>query len=818
MINGLLYDLRFTLRGLRHDRTYTFAAVAMLALAIGLNATVFTIVEAMLFRGAPLVKRSDRLVYLQEHRPLGGCCIAYPDFEEWRAEARTFAGLAFVGSGAIALRDGDGRPVDTRATTVSANTFGLLGVPPVLGRDFTPADEIPGAPAVAILNHRFWESRFGSRADIVGLTVHLNGKPATIVGVMPERFDFPIPIEDNLWIPTTVTPDWHRRDFAGAGGFTAIGRLRDGASLREARAELETINRRLEVAYPATNRQLVPTLATHSEFNSGRDAAMIWGSLWTAAWFVLLIACANVANLTLVRTMGRWREFATRIALGSGVARMVRQIVMESLVLAAISGTLGWWITIWSVRTWTAVTASRYQVLDYTIDSGTLAYLVAISIAAAIVCSLAPISRIVRLGVNGALKGDARGVTQGLRAKYLAAGLVAAQMALAIVLLSGAGVLVRSFVAIVGADTGVHHPERILMGSLRLPSDKYPNEATRRQYFDRAEAALKTMTGVEAEAVASTIPVKYDAGSRAFEIEGRPQPPEARESAGFLRTGSGYFRVVGAATISGRDFTDGDRATTTPVAIVNESFAARFWAGKSPIGTRLREMNRSTPGEWRTVVGVVSNVLQNDPLRQQFKPLVYIPFQQEAAPPRAFFLLRTAAPPDQIAEAVRTAVQRLDPDVLLDEFGTLKANFAFARDFMDAKHSELGKHAKVTPIFALIALLLSAIGLYAVIAYSVSQRTKEIGVRMAIGAAARDIRRLIFREGLRPVGLGLLVGLTMSLGVNRVLQSQLVGVSAYDPVTLATASAVLMLVALFACQIPSRRALRIEPAVALRHD
>jgi putative ABC transport system permease protein len=356
------------------------------------------------------------------------------------------------------------------------------------------------------------------------------------------------------------------------------------------------------------------------------------------------------------------------------------------------------------------------------------------------------------------------------------------------------------------------------MGSLRLPSDKYPNEATRRQYFDRAEAALKTMTGVDAEAVASTIPVKYDAGSRTFETEGRPLPPEARESAGFVRAGSGYFRVVGAATISGRDFTDDDRATTMPVAIVNESFAARFWGGKSPIGTRLREMNRSTPGEWRTVVGIVSNVLQNDPLRQQFKPLVYIPFQQEAPPPRAFFLLRTAVPPDQISDAVRTAVQKLDPDVLLDEYGTLKANFAFARDFMDAGHSELGKHAKVAPIFALIALLLSAIGLYAVIGYSVSQRTKEIGVRMAIGATPHHVRILIFREGMLPVTFGLLAGLTLSLAVNRILQSQLVGVSPYDPATLATAPAVLIVVALIACQLPSRRALRVDPAIGLRHD
>ncbi len=817
-LDGFIYDLRFTLRGLRRDRTFTLAAIAMLTLAIGLNTTVFTIVDAMLFRGFPLVKRSARVLFLQETTPTGGCCLSYADFEEWQVEAHTFDGMAFVGSGPIALRDGNGRPIDIRATTVSVNAFGLLGVPPLLGRDFTSADAVPGAAPVAILNHRFWESRFGKRADIIGLTVHINGAPATIVGVMPERFDFVIPIEDDLWLPLVVTSEMHRRDFTGVRGFGAIGRLRDGASLKTARAELETINRRLELAYPATNRQLVPKVATHSEFNSGRDAAMIWGSLWAAAWFVLLIACANVANLSLVRTMGRWREFATRIALGAGIGRMVRQIVIESLVLAAVAGTFGWWITTWCIHTWITVTASRYQALDYAIDSGTVAYLVAISVVAAIVCSLAPISRILQPGVNGALKGDARGVTQGLPGKRLSAGLVAGQMALAIVLLSGAGVLVRSFVSIVGAETGVRDPEHILVGSMRLPSDKYPTGASRLRYVDRAEAALKSTAGVDDESVAGTIPVKYGGGSRAFEIEGRPTSSDGEEPIGFLRTGSNYFRVVGAPAISGRDFNDGDRATTLPVAIVNESFVARFLPGQSPIGMRLRDVVRGTPAQWRTVVGVAPNVLQNDPLRQQFKPLVYIPFQQEAPTSRSFFMARTNVPPQQILEAVRAAVQSIDPDVLLEEFDTMRGSFAFARDFMDAEHSELGKHAKVAPIFAAIALLLAAIGLYAVIAHSVSQRTREIGVRIAIGAASRDIRRLILSEGMRPAAFGLIIGLMASLGVNRLLQSQLVGVSPYDPVTLATAPVVLVLVALVACLVPTRRAQRVDPAVALRHE
>ena len=816
LLDVILDDLRAALRALRRDRAYSVAAIAMLALAIGLNVTVFTVMDAILFRGYPLVRGNDRLLYLQERGPSGVCCIAYLDFEEWRAHAQSFAALAFVGGAPITFRDGDGRPLDMRTTTVSANTFGLLGVVPMLGRDFAPADEGPGAAPVLILNHRFWESRFGARADVVGSTVHINGTPATIIGVMPERFDFPTKAQADFWIPLPHTPELLRRGVT-AGGFAAVGRLRDGVSEDEAHAELNTINRRLAVAYPESNRGVVPTVATHSGTNSGRDARLIWGSLWAGAWFVLAIACANLANLTLLRTMGRWRESSIRLALGGGLPRMLRQTFVESLLLAGVAGALGWWITTWSVRTWEAVTDSQYQVLDYTVDSRTLAYLVAVSAAAAIMCAVAPIGRVMQLGVSGAFTADARGVTLGPSARRLAAGLVAVQMALAIVLLSGAGVLVRSFVTIVGAETGVRAPERLLMGLLRLPSDTFPTPEARLGYFSRLDARLRTIAGLTEHAVATTVPVKF-AALRALEIEGRSSPPEGEPAVGFVRVGPDYFRVVGASATSGRDFNDADRPTALPVAIVNQSLAARFWPGQSPIGKRLRGGTQDDPGEWRTVVGVVPNILQGDPLRQQFKALVYLPFGQEPAPRPRIFLVRTAVPPEAVARAVRAAVQELDGDVALEGFGTLKDSFAFDRDFMDAEHSELGKHAKVAPIFALIALLLAAIGLMAVMAHSVSQRTKEIGVRMAIGAASRDIRRLIVREGMQPVALGLIVGLAASMAVNRLLQSQLVGVSPYDPVTLAATPAVLILVALAACHVPSRRALQVDPVVALRHE
>lgn len=812
-LEGFSFDLTHALRGLRRDRAFTLSAITMLALAIALNVTVFTIMDAMLFRGFPLVQRNDRLVYLQERYPSGVCCISYRDFEDWRSQAQSFESLSYIGGTPISFSAPGARSIDTMAFLVSTNLFGMLGVPPMLGRDFAPADETPGAPPVAILNYRFWENELAKRPDIVNSTVHINGAPATVVGVMPERFDFPT--RQDVWMPVNHTTELHQRGLT-RGGFTAVGRLRNGVRPEEARAEIEAINRRLESDYPATNRGLIPTIVTYAQMSSGADARLIWGSLWTGAWFVLLIACANVANLSLVRTIGRWREFSTRMALGAGQARMMRQVFVESLTLASVAGGIAWWITAWSMHQWEATTASQYQILDYAVDSRTLAYLVAISAAAAILCSLAPVARITQIGVGGALKGDARGITQTLRTRHLAAGLVAGQIALAIVLLSGAGVLMRSFVKIVNAETGVRDPEHVLSGLVRLPSDKYGYPSAQVDYFARLEEQLRTIPGIEGTSVSSHLPV-YGANSWRFEIEGRPSAPDGSEAVQFFTVASGYFHVVGAPVIAGRDFNDDDRASTLRVAIVNESFAARYWPGESPVGKRLRSTTRNQPGDWRTVVGVAPNIMQGDALRQNFKPLVYVPFRQQ--PLRvAYFLARTSLPVDRVAPDVRTRVEALDRDVPLEDLATLKDRAAFDRDYMDPDHSELGKHAAVAPVFALIALLLSAIGLTAVVAHSVSQRTKEIGVRMAIGAASRDVRRMVFREGMMPVAIGTIAGLMAALAVNRILQSQLVGVSPDDPVTMTSAPVILFVVALLACQIPARRAMRVDPVLALRQD
>ena len=802
-------ELRHGIRRLGRDRGFTLAAIAMLALAIGLNVTAFTVMQAMLFRGYPLVQRNDQLVYVQERAPATRG-LSYADFEDWRAQATSFQGMSFIGEKGIQLREGTGRASDQAAFTVSVNLFGLLGVPPMLGRDFVPSDEAPGAPPVVILNYRFWASRFGKRSDIVGSRIEVDGAPGTIIGVMPEHFDFPT--QWNLWMPAIRSTERGQT----AGAYQAVARLRPGVSARAARTELETINRRLEAAYPATNRGVVPLLTDNLHYHAGPNAPMIYGTLWAGAWLVLLVACANLATLTLARTIGRSREFETRLALGAGPGRMIRQVLMESLVLASAAGTLGWWIANWAIRSWAAATASRYQILDYRVDTGTLTYLAAISAAAGILFSLVPIAKLVQLSVKGSLSGNVRGATQGPGGRRLSTVLVAGQMALAIVLLCGAGVLVRSFVTIVTAETGVRDPDQVLTGHLALPSDKYAEAASRLTFIDRLELQLKNVPGVQDASVASRLPV-FGIASQAFEIDGRPSLPDSADAAPFVAVGSDYFQVLGAAALAGREFSDSDRAGARPVAIVNQSFSGRFFPGEQPLGKRIRVKTRDQSREWRTIVGVVSNIMQGDATRQNFKPLVYVPMRQ-GSPAGAYFLARAGRDPGEAARAVRREIERLDSDLVLEDFRTLQASFAFDGDYMDVEHMELGKDAAAAPVFAFMALLLAAIGLYAVIAHSISQRTREIGVRMAIGAAAGNIRGMILRDGLTPVAAGMVLGLAASLAVNRVLQSQLVGVSPYDPLTMAAAPAVLLVVALVACQIPARRAMKVDPVVALRHD
>jgi len=806
-IETLFRDMRYAARTLGRNPAFTLVAVMTLALGIGVNAAVFTVTNAVLFKGFSYIERSDRILYMTSSE---GCCVSYPDFEDWRAQAKSFEGLAIVHGVQVTLSDKGGFPEYRYATEVSADTFRLIGQRPMIGRDFTNSDEIPGAAPVAILNYSFWESRFGKDPSIVGRTVRINGAPATVVGVMPPGFIFPQ--NQDLWVPLVPTPNVLKR--ANRDTWFVFGRMADGVTIESARAEMETIGRRLEQAYPLTNKGFPPVVRDFAGFYIGPNASVIYGSLWGAVGFVLLIACANLANLMLARALGRSREISVRMALGAGRWRVVRQLLIESLMLSALGGFFGWWIAKWGVRAWELASRSRGyswfdHVLDYTLDYRVLVYLIAVSAGAALLFGLAPALRLSKLDVNATLKDGGRGSTGGAHGNRLSALLVMAEMALAAILLAGAGVMIRSYLNTYSADIGVQ-AVKILTGIPNLAASRYPDARARISFYDRLQTSLEAIPGVESVALASTIPM-MGAARLSYALDGAtPVDEQSRPALSAVTIGPGYFRTLGAAVLSGRDFNDADGFSAPRVAIVNQRFARRFWPGEDPLGKRFRLFSGNTPEAWLTVVGVVSNILQSDMARPELNSLVYLPWRQMAAGDMNV-LVRTSVPPGSLRTTFRNEVHALDSDMPM--FGPFTLI-----ERLQTRYWDKARYAVLFLIFAVVALLLASVGLYAVIAYSVSRRTQEMGIRMALGAAARDVLSLVFREGMLPVGIGLAIGLAASLAVNRVLKAELVQVSPGDPVALAAASATLILAAVLGCLIPARRAMRVDPAVALRHD
>lgn len=812
----LRYTVRMSLRALRKELGFTLTTIAILAVALAVNVTGFRLLDATLLHGYPFTADNERMVYVDEQYPFPGCCVTYADFEAWRAQAQSFAGLTFGLTKQATLGASADEARDVTVNAVSANVLQVLGVAPALGRDFRSSDETPGAAPVVMVSHRYWLARWAGDAAIVGSTLHVNGSPATIVGVLPQGFDFMRTTD--LWAPLQPAVDF-RTDVAN--GSFVYGRLADGVSAEEARTELRAINARLAAEFPATNRDVVPVVTTFMRSFAGANASLVYGSLWAAAWLVLAIAIANVANLALARAQSRARETRTRLALGAGRARVIGQWLVESLLLVATAGVLAWLAVLWSTKFWSAATATQYQVRDYTPNVATFVYLLVVALAAVAVIALVPASRLWRLEVSGALKGEAQGATANLRAKRFSAALVTVQMMLAMVLMSGAGVLGHSLWNVLRADLGIQAPENVLIGRLDLPAAKYPTPEARTSFFDALRVRFASIPGVASAAFANGRPVD-DHEPRTVEVEGQAG---TLNSAPVFSTGPGYFETIGAPLFVGRDFTATDNVTGPPVAIVNRSFADSYFPSQNAIGQRIRLATKREPGpgDWRTIVGVVSNVMQNDAFRQSFRPAVYFPYAQET-PSYGWFFVRGRYMSDALAAAVRREAEQLDPSLELLSFMTLEANLGFGLENQggggpgSSEYSALSRHAAVAPVFAAVALLLAAAGLYAVVARSVGQRTKEIGVRMVLGAAAPAIRRLVLREGMAPVAVGLVLGLAASLAVNRVLQSQLVGVSPYDALTLTLAPAILLAIALVGCLLPLRQAVRVDPVVALRND
>jgi len=804
----LLEDIRFGLRKLAKDPGFTLTAVVALSLGIGANATVFAITNGVLFKNMPFV--GDRILYLTTRNIDRGDRnngVSWPDFRDWRAQVKSFETLGAYNFDEFNVTDKSGVPGRNNVSQITANTFSMIGQKPVIGRDFTAEDEAPGANPVAILGYRMWEDRYGKDAAVLGQSIRINSVPTTIIGVMRNGLRFPVDTE--LWTVLHPGADDEKR---GARNFGAFGHLTAVATEKQASAEMLSIGRNLEAAYPETNKGFSAVTHTFSEEFNGPEVNLLFGALMGAVFFVLLIACANVANMLLARAVERSREISIRIALGAGRWLIIRQLLIESLMLSIAGGALGWLISIWGVRAFDLAVRDRAPAwMNFTLDYRGFAYLGAVSLGTGILFGLVPALRLSKLDVNSSLKDGSRGSSGGKRGKYLSAVLVVAEMSLAVVLLAGAGLMIRSFLNIYRLQTGVNQ-KNVLVMRIFLPEAKYSHEADQISFHDRLKTRLDALPGVAVSSISITMPTG-GAIDFPYELEGRPPVDEKqRPKLNLLVISPDYFRAMDLKPLRGRFFTNADGAAGPPVTIVNQRFAEKFWPGEDPLGKRVRIFEKNASQPWLTVVGVVPNIVQNleKANMRDHDPLIYVPYRQK--PMRDMSIMaRTLVPPDSLATAFRKEVAALDQDMPLYNLRSLEERLDINNWMQKIFGSLFG-------IFAIIALVLASVGLYAVIAHSVSQRTQEIGLRIALGASGPTILQLIFSQGMTQVIIGLVIGVGAAIGLTRALGFLLIQVAPGDPMTMTVVAIVLIVAAALGCLIPALRAMRVDPVVALRHE
>jgi putative ABC transport system permease protein len=804
----LFEDIRFGLRKLAKNPGFTLTAVLALTLGIGANATVFAITNGVLFKNMPFV--DDRILYLTTRNVDRGdrnSGVSWPDFRDWRTQVKSFEALGAYNFDQFNVTDKSGVPARNNVSQITANSFSMIGQKPVIGRDFTAEDEAPGANPVCILGYRMWEDRYGKDPAILGQSIRINSVPTTIVGVMQNGLRFPIDTE--IWTALHPGADAEKR---AARNFGAYGRLAAKATEKQARAEMLAIGHNLEVAYPETNKGISAVTHTFSEEFNGPEINLLLAALMGAVLFVLLIACANVANMLLARAVERSREISIRIALGAGRWRIIRQLLIESVMLSTAGGAFGWLASIWGIRAFDLAVRSQIPAwMNFSMDYRGFAYLAAVSIGTGLLFGLVPALRLSKLDVNSSLKDGSRGSSGGKRGKYLSAVLVVAEMSLAVVLLAGAGLMIRSFLNIYRMQTGVNQ-KNVLVMRIFLPEAKYPHEADQISFHDRLKARLDALPGVDVSSISITMPTG-GAIDYPYELEGRPPVDEKqRPRLNLLVISPDYFRAMDLKPLRGRFFASADGVSGPPVTIVNQRFAEKFWPGEDPLGKRVRIFEKNVPEAWLTVVGVVPNIIQNleNANMRDHDPLIYVPYRQK--PMRDMSLMaRTVVPPNSLATAFRKEVAALDQDMPLYNLRSLEER-------LDINNWAQKVFGSLFGIFALIALVLASVGLYAVIAHSVSQRSQEIGLRMALGASGPTILQLIFMQGMTQVIIGLVIGLAAAIGLTRTLGFLLVQVSPGDPVTLIFVSVVLTAAAILGCLIPALRAMAVDPVVALRHE
>ncbi len=813
-MDTLLQNLRFALRQLGKRPAFTAVAVLTLALGIGVNTTIFSVVNSVLLRPLPYAD-ADRVVMVWNSLTNAEqVSLSEPELMDYRAEVRSFEQLAAYRPTDVNLT-GEAEPERLAAAQVTANLFEALGSGALIGRTFTAEEDLPGRDEVAVLGYGLWQRRFGGDPSIVGQTVRVNGNLRTVVGVMPAEFRLPADFQNErpseLWLPLALNPD----NLAGRGRhyLQGVARLRPGATVGQANAELELLTRRwVEEGLVTDERFSAFTVPVREEVVGDiRPALLI---LFAAVGFVLLIACANVANLLLARADERQKELAVRTALGAGRGRIIGQLLTESLVLAALGGAAGLLLAVLSLQAIVGFAPASIPGLDaVSLDARVLGFTALVALLAGVFFGGLPALQTARRDLIAPLKEGGRGATAGRSRQRVRQALVVAEVALSVVLVIGAVLLMRSFWEMRQVELGFD-PENVLTLQLTLPSTDYPETEHIVGFYQELRQRVEVLPGVRSVGAAALLPLGQTTGDWGIDIEGRVRGPEDRFHGYLQIVTPGYFETMRIRLLRGRSVEETDRAEGLPAVVINERMAARYWPGEEAIGQRVR-IRTDEPGPWFTVVGVVGDIRHNaiveEPRHEMYFPHAQLPLALGGTTGAMNLVVRTAGDPVVAAAPVREVIRSLDPNLPISNLRGMEQVVASA--LAEARFTML-----LLALFAAVALVLGAVGIYGVIAYAVSRRTQELGIRMALGAGAGMILRMVVQQGVVMVGIGVTLGVLAAFAVTRVLSGHLYGVTATDPVTFAAVPLLLIAVALLASYLPARRAIRIDPMIALRGE
>ena len=822
-MNTLWQDVRYGCRMLMKNPSITAVAIIAFGLGIGANTAIFSVVNAVLLRPLPF-KDPERLVAVWEGNVKrssvkSGGAASYPDFADWRAQNGVFERMAAYHYSDFTLAGDSGEPAHMQGAIVSADLFQVLGVAPTTGRTFLPEEDQPGGAGGAravILSDSLWRQRFSADTKILGRTIKIDGRSFNIVGVMPSGFQFPIQAEPvELW--TTMAVDAETADGSspiteqrGAHYLNVVARLKPGVTMEQAKAEMDVIAQNLQKQYPDTNANFGVGMVSLQEFWVGdlRPALLI---LFGAVGCVLLIACANVANLLLARATARYKEVAIRAALGASRLRVMRQLLTESLLLAILGGALALLLALWGTDLLIKfIPEDVPRLAEIHIDGRVLGFTMLLSVLTGVVFGLAPALNASKTSLTESLKEGGRSGTDGARRNRVRSALVVMEVALSLVLLVGAGLLLQSLLRLQQVNPGFN-PKNVLTFRLDLPAVKYSTSQQIGDFFGQLQTRIEELPGVQAASAVSPLPLSNANMGVVFETEGRPVAKSERHPTDLRIISPDYFRTMSILLIKGRDFTARDDLKSPSVIIINETLARQYFPNEDPIGKRIKPTVSADDNEppMRQIIGIVGDVKHRG-LSALPKPEVYVPHAQVPFSSMTL-VVRTASDTRSITSAVQGTLREMDKDLPLYNVRTLE-------QYLGRSSARPRFNALLLSAFACVALLLTGVGLYGVMAYSVAQRTHEIGIRMALGAQTGDVLRMVVRHGMTLALLGVVLGLGGAFALTRLMASLLYGVSATDPWTFAGLSLLLCVVAFIACYMPSRRATKVDPLIALRHE